>query len=295
MNAGNLHEQTLRRVVDAGWTREQLREAAALERAIAADADLARAVTELDALRETLSPSGEACSATVEPSRDDDALRDRLRAAVGAGGGRHNNGRSPWVRRAFPGMVGGVLAAAAMWLLMIAVPARLSAPRATPAPSDQAHAPRPQLMPELPQQQRQMLDQLASFYEGKAGWVATTAQHVHFGLNDAPVAWAEPVVMRLTLSGPSRRTVQTDIAMLPGQVIDVDAATPDGQAIRYRVRVSADQGPRGRAGDSIAITALVDGSDSITTRVPLDGTPVRSVARLLTRSGEYEVLLGVAQ
>lgn len=292
MTHENRENETIQRFMDGDWTVARLREAAELHRRITDDAELARVVGELDALRRTLSPSEYGAGDAPEPVGGQDAFADRLQRVVEKSG--RGPGQSHWLLRAMPGAFGGALAAVVVWVLISLVPHQ-TAPQPQVMPQPVVAGPDLRLMPDSPQQQRQMLDELAAFYEGKAGWVATTATNMRMGLGDTPVAWREPVVMRLTLSGPDGQTVQTDLAALPGQVIDLDAATPDGQAVRYQIRVSTDGPSNGYVEDSIALTAVVDGTDSVTTHLPLAGPSVRPVGRLLTRTGTYEVHLGVAE
>lgn len=146
-------------------------------------------------------------------------------------------------------------------------------------------------LPDMPQQTSQALRDLWQFYDGQANWIAMTGSDVRMGLTGKAVPMSNMIVASLSLTGPNQQILKTDIALVPGQDVDLHVPRGQGMSMHYQLKVIHDP-KTDRL--SLKLTAIMDDGVSLTTSFPIGDVPVTEVGRLLTDRGDYQLHLGLA-
>lgn len=201
-----------------------------------------------------------------------------------------------WFWAGAAGAAGATLVAA-MLIIAVTLGGYTSNPSQTHEPSlvTAASNRTAHFLPDAPQQTRQTLRELWQFYDGQANWVAMTGSDVRLGLSSHPIPMTEMVVVSLSLTGPAGQIFKTDIALVPGQDVDLVVPRDQDKSLRYQLKVIHEK----QAGDtptimSLKLTATMDDGVSMTTTFPLGEASVKEVGRLLTARGDYQLHLGMA-
>lgn len=283
MNETDPHDESLRIILDLDMDRAELERLEAALGQLGTDAILSQRLDELLHIKQTLTGPDHPVD---DPLGGAEAFQNRLIGSIGRA-----PARPAWTGRFVTGFAGGIAAAAVLFIGFISVgwwdnPEGGGLGIVAEVPNHTAW------LPEDPSQQRALLTQLAGFYDGRAGWYAVTGQDVRMGLADHRIDTSEPVVTRLSLADPDGNVLSTDLALFPGQDVTVDAPRSDGTHVSYAIRVhpASDAG----RGMMLSLTVSMGDGSTMSTEIPLAGTAVREVGRLLTDQGQYELRLGFA-
>ncbi|MEM6552223.1 MAG: hypothetical protein AAF750_08855 [Planctomycetota bacterium] len=298
------YEADLRWVLDRELTREDLTQAVAIHQRVQQDTDFSEALRQCDALRQTLGDHADV--GETQPAGGYPAMRQRLAQNVQTA--TVNGTQGPCVtedpacdllirRRHRDWIVPAITAAAAAVITLVftmgwQAPTQNGTPQAASSQTVERLAAHDGRLPADPAAKRAALRELWDFFDGHAGWVAVTGSDIRVGLTDETVALEDPIVVRLSLTSPTGETVNTDVALMAGQQVEIPPApgTADLGA-HYRLRLTTTT-TSGQA--VIQITARTPGGSTLSTALPLAGQPVREVGRLFTDRGDYRIHLGLA-
>ncbi|MCX5660570.1 MAG: hypothetical protein NTW19_12725 [Planctomycetota bacterium] len=294
-------------MLDRGWTMADLRRAAEILRELEGDGSMQRMATDLDAVRAVLGNG----NLDSQPSGGWESYESRLRSAI-AVRTREPRSAGRWMARAaWPAALAASLALAATgWALFLSkgspIPqgGRIGPVVQTPSAGDgqaiRPPAPTPtnsfaRMTEQDMAQQASIFEQVSKVFDERAGWVAVSGDDIEMGMTQKPTAEAPRVLLlRLAVSRGSTLLSRSDLAVVPGQDVDLTLPLADGKRLRYRLGTAVGTPARlsiwvelqtpGAPGQTLAAAA---------TELSANPGDLLKVGQLATSSGEYQVDVGV--
>lgn len=151
------------------------------------------------------------------------------------------------------------------------------------------------MSPQDVNQQAQLFEQVSEVFDARAGWVAVTGNDVSMDLvKGTPAPDSQVLLLRLALSRSGTLMSRTDLAIVPGQAIDLTMPLEGNQRVRYRLGTTTSTPTRlsvwvemqspDRPGEPLA---------ALSTELAAKPGDLLKVGELTTSSGEYRIELGV--
>lgn len=286
------HEHVQQLILDGGWRRDDLEEAAAILAHVRDCPECAKALADYDLLRSQLSeqPEEDAC-----PPGGWDAFENRL--------SMHPKAQTLNGMRTKRWWSGGAAIAAALVVVAGVVAWMLSrqpvdgpqiATIETPAMT--------KFLPDAAAEQVGAFETLSRMFDGKAGWVALSNGDSNMGLTQRPIAMNEGqrlMVLRLTIAGGASSDAvltQTDLIILPGQKADLAIPLDQGRTVNYQISVSKVHPNR------LALWAEIAGDDpqdhpaeAVAANLDLRADQVADAGGLMTDAGRYQLKVGLRE
>lgn len=288
MNMPLPDDEVLREVLDHDLSRSDLARLAEINQQLQEDEQLSAHLDDLLRIRAALSMDEDSADRAVDGVL---SVQQRLTESIQRPSTKSGRMSKAVIGRLGAGFVGG-LAAAAVLMLSIWGAGVWDAPVHPAQNGTGSVVDTSMWLPASPREQQDMLTQLAVFYDGRAGWLAITGPDIRMGLADHPVDTSEPIVTRLSLEAPDGSTINTDLVLVPGLDVTIEAPRPDGTPVRYSIK--AQPAKDGYRATMLDLTVSIDNGPSMSTEIPLAGDAVREVGRLLTDQGQYQLRLGLA-
>jgi hypothetical protein len=133
--------------------------------------------------------------------------------------------------------------------------------------------------------------------EGRAGWVAVGAETTELGVATSPVAVrGSLVLLRLSMTRDGKVASNTDLAMLPGQTVELSVPLENRQILRYKIKTNGTTARRVSVWAEVHDAARQDQTVAAlaTNLSPKHGQVIRA-GKLQTSEGGYELAMAFAE
>ncbi len=294
------HEQIIAELLDRGWTRSDLLLAARVLDEMNTSESLRAVVDQIDGVRAALSEPKVDC----EPAGGWEEFESRLEATLTKAQAQEYRPASTLYRLGWPVAWAAVLVLMAIgWTLYLtdraSKQARVNQAAATVAYHTEAPDPAlvsfAKMTTEEMDQQTQVFDQVYKAFDKRTGWVAIAGDTANMGLTsgrlDNP---GPPLLLRLVVLREGRVLSRSDLAIIPGQEVDLTLPMEDARSLRYRLGTSI--GTPTRLSLWVEIKSP-DGAGrtlaAMSTEVAAKPGDLIRAGQFTTSSGEYQVEVGL--